>query len=97
MGIFPLELDGLDACGDGCVSLTERESNVCRTVCDSTAPVSFTQLKTTTSLHQEILSRIIRRLLTYGLVSKTDGGYRSLCCKAGSASGSQSGGEPVGM
>jgi len=69
-------------CSDGaCVSLTERESSVCRTICDSVSPVTFSQLKAKTSLHQEILSRIIRRLLTYGLVARAEQGYRGGCCK----------------
>jgi DNA-binding HxlR family transcriptional regulator len=72
-------------CGSGgcdteeCVDLTSRESFVCSIVCKSQEPVSFTQLKQSTGLHQEILSRIVRRLSVYGLVRKVDGKYEGEC------------------
>ncbi len=63
--------------GTECVELTERESSVCGVICGSKGPVSFSQLKRTTQLHQEILSRIVRRLVVHGLVRKEgDGRYR---------------------
>ena len=52
---------------------------MCSIVCKSQDPVSFTQLKQTTGLHQEILSRIVRRLSVYGLVRKVDGKYEGEC------------------
>jgi DNA-binding IclR family transcriptional regulator len=65
------------ACGDesDCVQLTERESAVCRAICESPAPVSFGELKERADLHQEVLSRVIRRLTVHGLVEKTGGRY----------------------
>jgi DNA-binding IclR family transcriptional regulator len=62
-----------------CVQLTERESTVCSVICGSSEPVSFGRLKEATSLHQEIVSRIVRRLVVHGLVRKTDEGYLGEC------------------
>jgi predicted transcriptional regulator len=73
-------------CGRGpcakedCVELTERESSVCKAICGAPQPVSFGELKASTSLHQEILSRVVRRLIIHGLVEKeTDGRYKGEC------------------
>ncbi len=62
-----------------CVQLTERESSVCSIICGSKEPVSFGRLKETTALHQEIVSRIVRRLMVHGLVTKTAEGYSGKC------------------
>jgi DNA-binding MarR family transcriptional regulator len=62
-----------------CVQLTERESAVCSVICGSNGPVSFGRLREATSLHQEIVSRIVRRLVVHGLVRKTDDGYLGEC------------------
>jgi DNA-binding HxlR family transcriptional regulator len=60
-----------------CVELTEREYSVCDMICRAKEPISFSQLKRSTELHQEILSRIIRRLTVYGVVNKAENGrYR---------------------
>jgi predicted transcriptional regulator len=60
-----------------CIELTERESSVCSVICDSRQPVSFSELKRSTDFHQEILSRIIRRLMVHGVVKKLESGrYR---------------------
>ena len=68
-----------DCLDEGCVQLTERESSVCNFICSSKGPVSFGELKQGTALHQEIVSRILRRLVTHGLVTKTDEGYLGEC------------------
>ena len=62
-----------------CVELTEREWSVCNVICASSAPVSFTDLKRSTELHQEIVSRVVRRLAIHGLVTKVDGKYQGKC------------------
>jgi DNA-binding HxlR family transcriptional regulator len=63
-----------------CVELTDRESSVCNFICASQGPVSFSQLRRSTGLHQEILSRIVRRLVIHGVVRKEAEGYgRALC------------------
>ena len=64
-----------------CVELTDREVSVCSVICDSAEPVSFTQLKDATDLHQEIISRVVRRLAIYGLVTKVEGRYKGNCCQ----------------
>jgi DNA-binding HxlR family transcriptional regulator len=74
-------------CSTGCcnledrVELTDRESSVCDLICASQEPISFTQLKESTNLHQEIVSRLVRRLTIHGLVSKVEGKYKGECCK----------------
>jgi len=70
----------MDDCeGDDCVQLTEREASVCITLCSSKVPMSFSQLKQAEGLHQEILSRIVRRLTIHGLVAKVEGKYQGRC------------------
>jgi DNA-binding HxlR family transcriptional regulator len=60
-----------------CVELTEREYSVCDMIFRAKESISFSQLKRATELHQEILSRIIRRLTVYGVVKKAaNGRYR---------------------
>jgi DNA-binding HxlR family transcriptional regulator len=59
-----------------CVELTDREFSVCNIICGSRGPVSFSQLKRYTELHQEILSRIVRRLVIHGVVKKEEGRYK---------------------
>ena len=59
-----------------CVELTDRESSVYNFICASQGPASFSQLLKSTALHQEILSRIVQRLVIYNVVKKEEGGYR---------------------
>jgi predicted transcriptional regulator len=68
-----------DCAGADCVQLTEREFSVCRAICESSQPVKFTKIKESTALHQEIVSRIVRRLMIHGLVSKSERGYLGRC------------------
>jgi DNA-binding HxlR family transcriptional regulator len=67
-------------CGNvDCVQLTPREAQVCITLCKSAVPMSFTQLKESLGLHQEVLSRVVRRLTVHGLVAKVEGKYQGRC------------------
>jgi DNA-binding HxlR family transcriptional regulator len=59
-----------------CVEVTEREFSVCNFICDSRGPVWSSQLKRHTELHQEIISRIVRRLVIHGVVKKEEGRYK---------------------
>ena len=59
-----------------CVELTDRESSVYNFVCASQGPASFSRLMKSTALHQEILSRIVQRLVIYGVIKKEEGGYK---------------------
>jgi DNA-binding HxlR family transcriptional regulator len=61
------------------VELTDRESSVCEIICQSPHPVSFTQLKTSSNLHQQVVSQTLRRLVIHGLVTKEKGRYKGLC------------------
>jgi DNA-binding HxlR family transcriptional regulator len=72
---------GPGQCVDGdCVELTDRESAICRVICDAAQPISFGELKASMNLHQEVLSRAVRRLVIHGLVRKeTDGRYKGEC------------------
>jgi predicted transcriptional regulator len=64
------------ACNDDCLQLTERELEICGTVCSSGAPIGFSTIKKTVGYHQEIVSRILRRLVTYGVIERASGKYR---------------------
>ena len=69
-----------DGCAEAdCIQLTSRELSVCRAICDSKGPVSFSKLRKSTELHQEVLSRIVRRLTIHGAVEKTSRGYVGDC------------------
>jgi DNA-binding HxlR family transcriptional regulator len=68
-----------DCARDDCVQLTQREAAVCVTLCTSDEPMSFSQLKLASGLHQEVLSRIVRRLTIHGLAAKLDGKYQGKC------------------
>ena len=59
-----------------CLQLTERETEVCEVICASSDPVSFSALKGALGFHQEVLSRILRRLVNYRAVEKVRGRYR---------------------
>lgn len=76
---MPLVCSATDCHLDDCVELTSRELAVCTVICESVSPVSFTRLKESTNLHQEILSRVVRRLTVHGLVKKVDGKYKGQC------------------
>jgi DNA-binding HxlR family transcriptional regulator len=64
-----------------CVELTSRESSICDAICGSPEPISFTQLKESMDLHQEIVSRVVRRLTIHGLVRKVNGKYKGECSR----------------
>ena len=57
-----------------CIELTDREFSVCNVIYRSQDPVSFTELRKSTELHQEILSRIVRRLVVHGAIKKVESG-----------------------
>jgi DNA-binding HxlR family transcriptional regulator len=59
-----------------CLQLTERENQVCAAICVSSEPVSFTALRESLGFHQEVMSRILRRLVNYRAVEKVRGKYR---------------------
>jgi hypothetical protein len=62
-----------------CVELTNRESFVCQIICMASKPVTFSELKEVSNLHQEVVSRILRRLVVHGLVTKTERTYKGNC------------------
>ncbi len=59
-----------------CLQLTEREARVCTAICSSEEPVAFSTLKSTLGYHQEVVSRILRRLMIHGAVERVRGRYR---------------------
>ena len=59
-----------------CLQLTEREAQVCVTIYDSAEPVAFSTLRGALGYHQEVLSRILRRLVNYRAIEKVRGRYR---------------------
>ncbi|TLY05811.1 MAG: hypothetical protein E6K95_00935 [Thaumarchaeota archaeon] len=77
--MIPLETaccDTLDCDSGDCLQLTPREEVICGTVCESGTPLSFSKIRERSGLHQEVLSRILRRLSVYGALEKVDGNYR---------------------
>jgi DNA-binding HxlR family transcriptional regulator len=56
--------------------MTEREAAVCSTICLSDEPLAFSTIKKAVGYHQEIVSRILRRLVNHGAVQKVRGKYR---------------------
>ncbi|MCL4355188.1 MAG: MarR family transcriptional regulator [Nitrososphaerota archaeon] len=59
-----------------CLQLTEREAMVCMAICSSQEPVAFSTLKTALGYHQEVVSRILKRLMDHGAIEKTRGRYQ---------------------
>ena len=59
-----------------CLQLTEREAQVCMTICSSEEPLAFSAVKKRLGYHQEVVSRILKRLVIYGAVEKFRGRYR---------------------
>ena len=59
-----------------CLQLTEREALVCITICSSSEPLAFSAVKNRLGYHQEVVSRILKRLMNYGAVEKFRGKYR---------------------
>jgi DNA-binding HxlR family transcriptional regulator len=45
-------------------------------ICTSPQPLGFSTLKRASGFHQEVLSRILRRLVNYGAVRKAEGRYQ---------------------
>jgi len=63
-------------CGSSeCLQLTERETLVCVTICTSDSPLSFSAIRESAGYHQEILSRILKRLVNHGAIVKVQGKY----------------------
>ena len=46
------------------------------TVCDSSEPVTFSAIKSALGYHQEVVSRILRRLVNHRAIEKVRGRYR---------------------
>lgn len=59
-----------------CIQLTTREMTVCHTVCSSDLPLGFSAVRRSVGFHQEIVSRILKRLVNYGELEKVEGKYR---------------------
>lgn len=62
--------------------LSSRDVEVCVLICSSIVPLGFNEIKRTTGFHQEILSRILKRLIFMGNVSKNGTRYER-CCNSG--------------
>jgi uncharacterized membrane protein len=60
--------------------LREREEEVLRSIVEMGGVARFYRLRKKTKYHQEVLSRVLKRLVRYGyLVRNGEGGYR-VCC-----------------
>lgn len=56
--------------------LSDREAMVCRTICEASVPIGFNEIRRRTGLHQEIVSRILKRLLFMCKISRNDIKYQ---------------------
>ena len=63
-------------CNEDYIQLTDREMQVCATVCSSGTPIGFSAVKRAVGLHQEVVSRILKRLVNYGALERVSGKYR---------------------
>ncbi|QQG48291.1 MAG: hypothetical protein HY247_05945 [archaeon] len=63
-------------CNDDYLQLTDREMRICETVCSSSAPIGFSAVKRAVGLHQEVVSRTLKRLVNYGALERVSGKYR---------------------
>jgi len=61
-----------------CLQLTEREAQVCMAICSSEESVAFSALKDRLGYHQEVVSRILKRLVNHGAIEKFRGKYRQV-------------------
>ena len=62
------------------IKFTEREKNVCNIICSS-GKIRFIDIKNKSGLHQEILSRTLKRIKDDCGISKCINGYE--CNKSG--------------
>ncbi len=60
---------------------SDREILICKIICNSSNPIRFSDLKRKTGLHQEILTRILRRNIDRCNYKKTESGYYCFTCR----------------
>jgi len=61
------------------LQLSEREIRVCNIICKSDKPLGFNEISRMTELHQEVLSKILRRLLFSKDIERIDNKYGKCC------------------
>jgi DNA-binding HxlR family transcriptional regulator len=49
---------------------------VCEAICANGEPIAFSALTRNLGFHQEVVSRILKRLLNYRAIEKVEGRYR---------------------
>lgn len=59
--------------------LSSREVRVCEVVCGSLREIGFNEIKRITGFHQEILSRILKRLRYRNLLTIYNSKYAKCC------------------
>lgn len=59
--------------------LSKREVEVCTLICRSPKPLGFNEIKRRTGFHQEILSRILKRLIFLENIRHADMLYSKWC------------------
>lgn len=64
------------SCNEDYLQLTDREARVCEAVCLSEGPIGFSAVKRAVGYHQEIVSRMLKRLVVYGAIERVRGKYR---------------------
>lgn len=64
---------------DWALNLNARDVKVCEIICNSGSPVGFNEIRRRTGIHQEVLSRILRRLVFSGNIEKVKSKYDRCC------------------
>ncbi len=60
-------------------NLSKRDVELCEIICKSSEPLGFNQIKKHAGIHQEKLSRSLKRLVMYGYILKYDTKYGTCC------------------
>ena len=60
-------------------NLNSRDVLVCELICASSGPLGFNEIRRKTGIHQEVLSRILRRLRMSGNIEKVHSKYDKCC------------------
>ncbi len=68
-------------CSTERATIGSREKEALYKIVDMNGKARFNQLKKKTGYHQEILSRVLKRLVWSGYIWKDEDGNYNLCCK----------------
>lgn len=64
---------------DWMTNLSARDVEVCVLICESPRPLGFNEIQRSVGIHQEKLSRTLKRLLLHGFILKEQAKYNRCC------------------